>query len=97
VSFSLGDEGVDTVEEALSQIALLVDAHRLSSAEVMLEVQTNKVILRDRHNQVSMRRGTEQLHALTIKLMAKNTKEKNKHGPKVFRALVVHAFIICNR
>ncbi|XP_039540823.1 epidermal growth factor receptor kinase substrate 8-like protein 1 isoform X2 [Pimephales promelas] len=52
VSFSLGDEGVDTVEEALSQIALLVDAHRLSSAEVMLEVQTNKVILRDRHNQL---------------------------------------------
>ncbi|XP_051738126.1 epidermal growth factor receptor kinase substrate 8-like protein 1 isoform X3 [Ctenopharyngodon idella] len=51
VSFSLGDEGVDTVEDALSQIALLVDSHRLSSAEVMLEVRTNKVILRDRRKQ----------------------------------------------
>ncbi|XP_067291723.1 epidermal growth factor receptor kinase substrate 8-like protein 1 isoform X2 [Pseudorasbora parva] len=51
VSFSLGDAGVETVEEALSQIQLLVDSYRLSSAEVMLEVWTNKVILRDRHNQ----------------------------------------------
>ncbi|XP_052397893.1 epidermal growth factor receptor kinase substrate 8-like protein 1 [Carassius gibelio] len=51
VSFSLGDEGVDTVEEALSQIPLLVDAYRLSRAEVILEVWTNKVSLKDRNSQ----------------------------------------------
>lgn len=57
MSFSLGDEGVDTVEDALSQIALLVDSHRLSSAEVMLEVRTNKVILRDRRKQVRLQQS----------------------------------------
>lgn len=69
MSFSLGDEGVDTVEDALSQIGLLVDSHRPSSAEVMLEVQTNKVILRDRHNQVRL----EQLRAIPLKLMVQKS------------------------
>ncbi|XP_050953612.1 epidermal growth factor receptor kinase substrate 8-like protein 1 [Labeo rohita] len=51
VSFTLGDEGVDTVEEALSQIPLLIDSYRASSADVILEVWTNKVSLKDRNNQ----------------------------------------------
>ncbi|KAF4095555.1 epidermal growth factor receptor kinase substrate 8-like protein 1 isoform X2 [Onychostoma macrolepis] len=51
VSFSLGDEGVDTVEEALLRIPLLIDSYRLSSAEVILEVRTNKISLRDRNSQ----------------------------------------------
>uniref|UniRef100_A0A8C2D815 Eps8 like 1b n=1 Tax=Cyprinus carpio TaxID=7962 RepID=A0A8C2D815_CYPCA len=51
VSFSLGDEGVDTVEEALLRIPLLIDSYRLSSAEVILEVQTNKVSLKDKNSQ----------------------------------------------
>ncbi|KAL0156151.1 hypothetical protein M9458_047397, partial [Cirrhinus mrigala] len=51
VSFTLGDEGVDTVEEALSQIPLLIDSYRASSANVILEVRTNKVSLKNRNNQ----------------------------------------------
>ncbi len=38
MSFSLGDEGVDTVEEALLRIPLLIDSYQ-SSAEVILEIQ----------------------------------------------------------
>lgn len=67
VRFSLGDEGVDTVEDALSRIALLVDSYRLSSAKVMLEVRTNKVILRD--NQVRLQHGIER----PLKLMVQKS------------------------
>ncbi|XP_005170855.1 epidermal growth factor receptor kinase substrate 8-like protein 1 isoform X1 [Danio rerio] len=51
VSLSLGDDGVDTVEEALSWISLLIDSNRVSRAEVLLEVRTNRVILRDTNYQ----------------------------------------------
>lgn len=67
--FSLGDEGVDTVEEALSRIPLLIDSYRLSSAEVILEVRTNKISLRDRNSQVRIQGRIERLHVLLLKQM----------------------------
>lgn len=54
VKFSLGDEGVDTVEEALSQVHDLLGHYQLSSAEVILEIRADRVSLRDRNNQVDM-------------------------------------------
>ncbi|XP_057178076.1 epidermal growth factor receptor kinase substrate 8-like protein 1 isoform X1 [Triplophysa rosa] len=51
VKFCLGDEGVDTVEEALSRVQDLLGHYQLSSAEVILEIRADRVSLRDRNNQ----------------------------------------------
>ncbi|KAA0705059.1 Epidermal growth factor receptor kinase substrate 8-like protein 1 [Triplophysa tibetana] len=51
VKFSLGDEGVDTVEEALPQVHDLLDHYQMSSVEVILEIRADRVSLRDRNNQ----------------------------------------------
>lgn len=66
VKFSLGDEGVDTVEEALSQVQDLLDHYQLSSAEVILEIRADRVSLRDRNNQVDMKHNIQLLSALLL-------------------------------
>ncbi|XP_055037365.2 epidermal growth factor receptor kinase substrate 8-like protein 1 [Misgurnus anguillicaudatus] len=51
VNVSLGDDGVDTVEETLFRVLKHLDYYRLSSIEVILEIQADKISLRDRNNE----------------------------------------------